>query len=48
MAICPNCKKEINSDNLIIEKISKKAFKFTKEMYSCPYCKSILGFASAG
>ena len=29
MAICPYCKKEIDSNNLTIEEISKKAFKFS-------------------
>jgi uncharacterized protein with PIN domain len=48
MAVCPYCKKEINADNLITEELSKKAFKFGKEMFSCPHCKSILGFASTG
>jgi hypothetical protein len=48
MAICPYCKKEINGNNLITEEISKKAFKFSKEMYSCPYCNAVLGFASVG
>ena len=48
MAICPFCKKEINSNNLVVEEISKKAFKFSKEMCSCPNCKAVLGFASVG
>ena len=48
MAICPYCNKEVNGDNLIREKVSKKAFKFDVEMYSCPFCKMVLGFASVG
>ena len=48
MAICPYCKKEVNGDNLKAEKVSKKAFKFEREMYSCPHCKMVLGFASVG
>ena len=48
MAICPYCKKEINSNNIVVEEISKKAFKFNNEMYSCPNCKSVLVFASTG
>ncbi len=48
MAICPYCNKEINGYNLIAEEISKKGFKFSREMYSCPNCKYVLGFASTG
>ena len=48
MAICPYCKKEINGHNLVAEEISKKAFKFGREMYSCPHCNVVLGFVSVG
>jgi hypothetical protein len=48
MAICPYCKKYVNGYVLITEEISKKAFKFRREMYSCPHCDSVLGFASIG
>jgi len=48
MAICPYCNKELNGYNLVAEEISKKAFKFSREMYSCPNCKAVLGFASTG
>jgi uncharacterized protein with PIN domain len=48
MALCPYCNIEIHGDNLKAEKVSKKAFKFDIEMYSCPHCNAVLGFASAG
>jgi len=48
MALCPYCNKEIDGDNLKTEKISKKAFKFDTDMYSCPHCNAVLGFASVG
>jgi len=48
MALCPYCKKDVNETNIEVESISKKAFKFKQEMFSCPYCHVILGFASAG
>jgi len=48
MALCPYCNTEINGYNLVTEEVSKKAFKFSREMYSCPHCKAVLGFASVG
>ena len=48
MAICPYCKKEVNGNNLEAEHVSKKAFKFDVDMYSCPNCNTVLGFASVG
>jgi hypothetical protein len=48
MANCPFCRNEINAKDIVSEYISSTAFKFGKEMYSCPNCNEILGFASRG
>jgi len=48
MSVCPYCKKEVDGSNIKTEEISKKAFKFKVEMYSCPYCNAILGVSSLG
>jgi uncharacterized protein with PIN domain len=48
MAICPYCKKEIDYHNIVVEKFPKKVFNFGREMYSCPHCNSVLGFAGMG
>ena len=48
MAVCPFCKKEVNGYNLKTEEISKQTFKFSREMYSCPHCNAVLGFACVG
>jgi len=48
MAMCPYCKKEINAKNVVSEKVSSAPFKFEKEMFSCPHCTAVLGFASRG
>ena len=49
MAICPYCKKNINGDTLKVEKVPRKEmFKFDTEMYSCPHCNAVIGFANSG
>jgi len=46
--MCPYCKKEIDTKNLGNENVSSTPFKFEKEMFYCPHCNAILGFASKG
>ena len=47
MAVCPYCEKEIDSKNIVKEKVVlSKSFKLGTDMLSCPSCKKILGFAS--
>lgn len=56
MALCPNCKKEVNGENIIREKIdngetvrtsltSMKNMEVNTTMFSCPNCKVMLGIA---
>lgn len=42
MANCPHCKQKVNFDNIVTEKKGLGLFK-QEIMYSCPFCKSILG-----
>jgi uncharacterized protein YbaR (Trm112 family) len=46
MVVCPYCKKEINGETICVEQIQKKAFKFSTQMFSCPHCNAVIGFAS--
>ncbi len=48
MAVCPYCKNKVDGSNIKTEEISKRAFKFKVEMYSCPHCNAFLGVASLG
>jgi hypothetical protein len=44
MPKCPFCKEEINLKN-IEKEIKGKGFLKQEIMYSCPYCKNVLGFS---
>jgi len=47
MAICPQCKRKIEIDNIRVEEIVKiKPFKMRNFMFTCPHCDTVLGFAS--
>jgi uncharacterized protein YbaR (Trm112 family) len=48
MVVCPYCKNQVDGSNIKTEEISKRAFKFKVEMYSCPHCNAFLGIASIG
>jgi hypothetical protein len=54
LALCPNCKVEVNGENIIREKIdngetvrtsltSMKNMDVNTTMFSCPNCKVVLG-----
>ena len=45
MALCPNCKMDVRSENIIREGIDSGAFKPITTMFSCPNCHVIIGFA---
>jgi hypothetical protein len=56
LALCLNCKMEVNGENIIREKIddgetvrtamtSMKNMDVNTTMFSCPNCKAVLGFA---
>ncbi|MBW2975368.1 hypothetical protein KY366_06635 [Candidatus Woesearchaeota archaeon] len=44
MARCPYCKGEVSLDKVETEK-RRSGFLKSEIMYSCPHCKSILGFS---
>ncbi len=44
MAKCPHCKVDVKLSEIEKEK-QGKGFLKQEIMYSCPYCKSILGFS---
>ena len=56
MALCPCCKKEINGENIVREKIDNgetvrtsqmtaKNMDVNTTMYSCPSCQVVLGIS---
>jgi hypothetical protein len=45
MALCPNCKMEVGSDNIESERIGSGPFKPVTTMFSCPNCHVVIGIA---
>jgi uncharacterized protein with PIN domain len=45
LALCPNCKRDLQGVYVIKENIEGGAFKPLTTMYSCPNCQVILGFS---
>ena len=46
MAICPNCKKEINKNNIKLDYIEKRTFGISHGIFSCPNCGIVLGVSA--
>jgi uncharacterized protein with PIN domain len=46
MALCPYCKKELKGSTIKSEEMKPNMLQLKREMFSCPHCNSILGFAS--